>query len=140
MQKQKKFNKGLLFLLDLLSRKREELISPFLDKDPEVIGLSFKYERNQAGFDLVRMRYITLWIDKHFQLLKNNDIPEPIKQKALSLFSDLIGWSSSQMDNADIKHNLLSTKVKVIDELLHYEDANIAQRNELIFSYEISMR
>lgn len=136
MQKQKKFNNGLLFLLDLLSKKREELISPFLDKDPEVIGLSFKYERNQAGFDLVRIRYITLWIDKHFQILKKDDIPKPIKQKALSLFSDLIGLSSSQVDYTNIKHDLLLTKVRIIDELLHYEDANIEKRNKLIFSYE----
>lgn len=136
MQKQKKFNNGLLFLLDLLSKKREELISPFLDKDPEVIGLSFKYERNQAGFDLVRIRYITLWIDKHFQILKKDDIPKPIKQKALSLFSDLIGLSSSQVDYTNIKYDLLLTKVRIIDELLHYEDANIEKRNKLIFSYE----
>ena len=126
----------MLFLLDLLSKKREELISPFLDKDPEVIGLSFKYERNQAGFDLVRIRYITLWIDKHFQILKKDDIPKPIKQKALSLFSDLIGLSSSQVDYTNIKYDLLLTKVRIIDELLHYEDANIEKRNKLIFSYE----
>ena len=61
-----KSHSDLLYLLMLLSKKREDLLSPFLDNSiNEWIGLSFKYEGNQEAFNLVKERFVTLWIDSH---------------------------------------------------------------------------
>ncbi len=131
-----KSNKGLVYILAFLSKKREDLISPFLDKEPEWIGLSFKYERNQPAFDLVREKFITLWFDSHITQLMNDEIPEEIKMKALSLVSELMSARNTEMDDSDIKHSLLSTKLSVIKELLRNEDCISAKYNELRYAYE----
>lgn len=56
-----KSHSDLLYLLMLLSKKREDLLSPFLDNSlNEWIGLSFKYEGNQEAFNLVKERFVTL--------------------------------------------------------------------------------
>lgn len=126
----------LLYILTLFSKKREELVSPFLNKDYEWIGLSFKYERNQAAFDLVRERFITLWIDKHIIQIIEDDIPEQVRNKAMNLLFEYINTSKSGIDDSKIKHSLLETKLKVIQALLSTEDTNTKKLNELRFSYE----
>lgn len=137
MPRQKKLNNDLVYILGLLSKKREELISPFLAKEPEWIELSFKYEieRNQAAFDLVREAFITLWIDKHFPTILTDEIPDNVKRKALRVVSNLIDARKTEMDDSSIIHSLLSTKLSVIKELLRNEDSINAKFNKLRVSY-----
>ncbi len=126
----------LLYVRGLLSKEREELVSTFLEKDPELIGLTFKYETNQAAFDLVRERFATLWLDKHIQKLLEDDVSPSTRSKAMALISDLMKSSGSELDDSQIKHSLLKTKSDVIRELLKHEDSNSQKLNELKFSYE----
>lgn len=132
----KRSHDDLLYILTLLFKKREELISPFLDKDYEWIGLSFKYERNQAAFDLVRERFVTLWIDKHITKIIEDDIPEHVRNKAMDLLSEFMSTSNSELDDSKIKHSLLETKLKVLKTLLNAEYLNNQKLNELRYSYE----
>ena len=106
----KRSHDDLLYILTLLFTKSEELISPFLDKDYEWIGLSFKYERNQTAFDLVRECFVTLWIDKHITKITEDDIPEHVRNKAMDLLSEFMSTSNSELDDSKIKHSLLETK------------------------------
>lgn len=132
----KRSHDDLLYILTLLFKKREELTSPFLDKDYEWIGLSFKYERNQAAFDLVRERFVTLWIDKHITKIIEDDIPEHVRNKAMELLSEYMNTSNSELDDSKIKHSLLETKLKVLKSLLTVEELNHQKLNELRYSYE----
>ena len=125
-----------MFLLTFLSKKREELLIPFLDKEAEWIGLSFKYERNQPAFNLVRDRFTTLWVDKHFQEFLSNEINDAIRQKGLLIFSELLNAKSSNIDDSKIKRALLATKLQILQELLKQEDMNISRLNELQYSYD----
>lgn len=136
MLKQKKSNNDLLYIINLLSKKREEFISSFLYKDYELIGLTFKYEFNQAAFDLVRERFITLWIDKHIIQIMNDNIPVHVKKKAIALISSFMNTSSSKLDDTEIKHFLLKKKLDILHEMLKYEDLNTQKINKLKFSYD----
>ena len=136
---QKKSNDDLIYILNFLYKGRENLIFPFLDKDYELIGKTFKYERNRAAFDLVRSQFLTLWLDKHFIKLLEEKIPESIRLKILSLLFCLIDHKEKKdiiLDNSEIEHVLLSNKIKIIKEILNYEDNATAKYNELKFSYE----
>ena len=110
-----KSHSDLLYLLMLLSKKREDLLSPFLDNSiNEWIGLSFKYEGNQEAFNLVKERFVTLWIDSHITQIIEDDVPDNIRYKAMELFSEYMETSISEFDDTNIKHSLLETKLKVI--------------------------
>ena len=98
--------------------------------------MSFKYERNQAAFDLVRERFVTLWIDKHITKIIEDDIPEHVRNKAMDLLSEFMSTSNSELDDSKIKHSLLETKLKVLKTLLNAEDLNNQKLNELRYSYE----
>ena len=136
MHKQKKSNIEITYILYLLSRKREDRISPFLDNDYEWIGLSFKYEGNQAAFNLVRECYITLWLDKHIIQLFEDEISENVRNKVMALLSVFMETSESKFDDSMIKHTLLETRLNILKSILHTED-NMEQRlNELRYLYE----
>ena len=132
----KKSHDDLRYILTLLFKKRGELISPFLDKDYEWIGMSFKYERNQTAFDLVRECFFTLWIDKHITQIIEDDIPNHVRNKAMELLSEYIQTSNSKLDDSKIKHSILVTKLRVLRTLLNTEDENNKHLNELRYSYE----
>lgn len=136
MQRQKKSNSELIYALNLLSKKRGELISPFLDNDPEWFGLTFKYERNQSAFDLVCEKFTTLWIDKHFKQLIQDEIPESVRKKVLSLILILVDSNNQNIDDSSIKHSLLSTKLSIIEEILSNDDNMNIKYNKLKYSYE----
>ncbi|HBJ76334.1 MAG TPA: hypothetical protein DDY68_00220 [Porphyromonadaceae bacterium] len=131
-----KSHNDLLYILGLLSKKREELISPFLNKDPEWIGLSFKYERNQSAFNVVKESFVTLWIDKHITQIIEDDMPDDVKNKAMELLSQYMSNSHSSWNDTEIKHSLLGTKLNILKELLKHEDVNSQKLNELRYSYE----
>ena len=126
----------ILYLLHFLFKKREELISPFLDRNYELVGMTFKYERNQAAFNVVRERFITLWIDKHITQLIADDIPEHIRNRAMGLISEFILTSYSRIDHSKINHSIIETKLKALQILLDTEDLNEQKLNELRYSYE----
>lgn len=129
-------HEDILYLLSFFSKKREELISPFLDKACEWIGPTFKYERNQAAFDLVRESYVTLWIDRHFIQLNNDDVSDEIRNKALKMISTLLNAEESYIGDSQIKHSLLNTKIKVIQKLLLCEKESADKLNELKYAYD----
>ncbi len=125
----------LLYILDLLSSKRAELLTPFLEsKSNEWTNYSFIYEKKQIAFDLVRNCYTTLWIDKHFEQLNTDDQPNSVKKKALTLLSEFLHMKSSELDEAQLKHELLTSKLKTIKELLNYEDISTIQMNEFKYA------
>lgn len=134
MLKQKKSNDELLYIMNLLSKKREELISPFLCKDYKLIGQTFKYELNQAAFNLVRESFITLWIDKHIIQLMTDNIPAHVRKKAMILISSFT--PKSNLDDTEMKHSYLKKKLAILQEFLKYEDLKTQEINELRFSYD----
>jgi hypothetical protein len=117
-------------------KKREELVTSFLDKHVDIIGLTFKYETNQAAFDLVRDRFKSLWIDQHFLQILNDDISETTRKKIMSLLVNYLETNESTLNDSDIIHSLLQKKIEILGELISFEDNNIRKYNELKFSYE----
>lgn len=136
MLKQKKSNDELLYIINMFVKKREELITPFLEGHDELIGLTFKYERNQAAFDLVRDRFISLWIDQHFLQILNDDISESTRKKIMSLLVSYLKTNESALDDSDIMHSLLQKKIEILGKLISFEDNNTRKYNELKYSYE----
>ena len=150
MQKQRKSHNDIIYILNALFKKRVELIAPFLERINEWIALSFKYERNPSAFNIVRDRYVTLWIDTHFESLLNADLPESIRQKALSSISEIIEiinnpsksieLKSNSYESSSIKHKLLLTKITIINDILNLEDHNTKKLDELRHSYQKDKR
>lgn len=133
---QKKLNSETTYILGLLAKKREELISPFLDEDPQLIGRSFKYERNPAAFNLVRDCFFTLWVDRHIKQILEDDVSEQVRIKAMGLISELMNTFKSPLDDSTLKHELLKSQLRVIEDLLQREDTSQQNLNKLICSYE----
>jgi len=154
MQKQRKSHNDIIYILNALFKKRVELIAPFLERINEWIALSFKYELNPSAFSIVRDLYVTLWIDTHFESLLNADLPESIRQKALSSISEIIeiinnpsksielnsNINSNSYESASIKHKLLLTKITIINDILNLEDHNTKKLDELRHSYQKDKR
>lgn len=136
MQKQKKSYEELKYILQLLSKGRESLLSPFLGNMNEWICLSFKYERNSAAFNLVREKFKTLWIDEHLTQLIEDGCPYYVKRRCVECISALLGDKESLIDDSTMCHSLLTSKKSVINELLRFEDCNNEKLDELRFSYE----
>lgn len=131
----KKSNDDVVFLLNFFFKKREELLLPFLEKNAELIGKTFRYEGNQPAFDLVRSGFYTLWIDKHIQQISSKDFPDSLVSKALSLISAYIGRKSI-VNNPDIAHILLNEKMLIINQWLEIENRNMEKWNAIKYSYE----
>lgn len=136
MLTEKRSHNDLLYILTLFFKKRVELISPFLEKNYEWIGKSFKYERNQDAFDMVRECFLTIWIDKHITQIIEDDIPEHVRYKVMELLSEYMNTQNSELDDSKIKHSLLETKLKVLKTLLNADDLNNQKLNELRYSIE----
>jgi hypothetical protein len=134
MQKLRKSKDDTSYVLNFLFKKREELLLPFLNKDYKWIGLSFKYERNPAAFNLVREYYKTLWIDTHLLDILSNPKFDIVKLKILYNLLELIENKTFKLQNTQIAHTLLTSKLEVIGELLKHGDNK--RFNELKFSYE----
>ena len=126
----------ILFILAFLSKKRVDLISPFLDKSVEWIGPTFKYERNQPAFNLVREKFRTLWVDSHFQEFLNEDVNDDVKHNCLKIMSYLLYDEKATLGDAKFTHELLSNKIMILSELLTSEDIRTANLNEFKFSYD----
>lgn len=131
-----KSHDDIRYLLDFLFKKREELISPFLNKDAEWISKTFKYERNQAAFNLVRECFVTLWIDGHIVQIANDDFPDHLRKKTTELLS---GMATTFQGLEDIKtiHCLLERKHQIQKYLLKYDDYKTKSFNELKYSYDM---
>lgn len=123
-------------ILGLLRGRREELLSLFLEKDSELVGLSFKYEGSQAAFNLVRDYFYARWIDGHITSVMNGDMPDEAKRKALSLISELAGEKCSQQDDPAINHYLLRQRMRGLVGLLSIEDVAAIKRSEVEYSYD----
>ena len=137
MMNKKDSHSELMYILDLLSSKRTELLVPFLESDlNQWIAHSFKYENNQPAFNLLKDYYKTLWIDKHFEQLTIDEQPESVKKKALTILSEFLQSKSFELDDALIKHGLLTAKLKTVNELLKYEDISTNQMNEFKYACE----
>lgn len=126
----------VLYILSMLSKKRGELLSLFLERDPDMQRLSFKYEGNQSAFNIVKDYFYSLWVDSHFLQIINDEIAEDTKNKALAILSELIGEKSSLLDDSQLKHSLLQQRMKALGALLEFEDVASLRRNETEFSYE----
>lgn len=123
-------------ILGLLRGKREELLSLFLEKDSELVGLSFKYEGNQAAFNLVRDYFYARWISSSITNVMNGDMPDEVKRKALSLISELAGEKCSQQDDPAINHYLLQQRMRGLVKLLSIEDIAAIRRGEVEYSHD----
>lgn len=90
MYKQKKLNNELEYSLDLLKRKREDLVSLFIEQDVELLRKTFEYEKSPVAFDFVRSQFITQWIDEHFEQIADDDVSDDVKRNAVKVCSQLI--------------------------------------------------
>lgn len=126
----------MLRTLGALRDGRVALLSLFLEKDSELVGLSFKYEGNQAAFNLVRDYFYARWISSSITNVMNGDMPDEVKRKALSLISELAGEKCSQQDDPAINHYLLQQRMRGLVKLLSIEDIAAIRRGEVEYSYD----
>lgn len=137
MHKQKRLNKNLIYILKSLYIKRSKLIQPFLDKDPELIGKTFKYERNQSAFKLVREYYQTLWIDSHFSQISLDEISDNLKNEYLWIITN---WLSKVdrpcIQESSLQQKLLSDNIQILNEFLKQEDSMMIKLNKIKYAYE----
>ncbi len=141
MQKQKMSHEDITYILNSFFTKREELILPFREGTlNEWIALTITYEWNPSAFNLVRDRFVTLWIDTHFESFLNADLPKATQEKALKLVVSLIDninpknhleQINESIESSSIRHDLLLKKVSIIEKLLNHED-RIAKRLEVL--------
>ena len=123
MYKQKKLNNELEYSLDLLKRKREDLVSLFIKKDEELLRKTFEYEKSPAAFSLVRSQFITQWIDEHFEQITDDDISDEVRKSAVKVCSQLISEDKDKDSGiAEFKQAIVKEKLKVIQEFIATAD------------------
>lgn len=123
MYKQKKSNSELEYSLDLLKRKREDLVSLFIEQDVELLRKTFEYEKSPAAFSLVRSQFITQWINEHFEQITDDDIPDEVRKNAVKVCSQLISEDKDKDSGiAEFKQAIVKEKLKVIQEFIATAD------------------
>lgn len=123
MYKQKKSNSELEYSLDLLKRKREDLVSLFIKQDVELLRKTFEYEKSPAAFSLVRSQFITQWINEHFEQITDDDISDEIRKSAVKVCSQLISEDKDKDSGiAEFKQAIVKEKLKVIQEFIATAD------------------
>ncbi len=128
MYKQKKSNSELEYSLDLLKRKREDLVSLFIEQDVELLRKTFQYERSPAAFALIREQFITQWIDEHFEQITDDDISDEVRKSAVKVCSQLISEDKDcNSDIAEFKQTITKEKLSVLKEFI--ATADNANRN-----------
>lgn len=128
MYKQKKSNSELEYSLDLLKRKREDLVSLFIEQDVELLRKTFEYEKSPATFDFVRSQFITQWIDEHFEQIADDDVSDDVKRNAIKVCSQLISEDKDcNSDIAEFKQTITKDKLAALKEFI--ATADNANRN-----------
>lgn len=123
MYKQKKSNIALEYSLDLLKRKREDLVSLFIEQDVELLRKTFEYEKSPVAFSWVRDQFITQWIDEHFEQIIYDDISEEVRKSAVKVCSQLISEDKDKDSGiAEFKQAIVKEKLKVIQEFIATAD------------------
>ncbi len=128
MYKQKKSNNELEYSLDLLKRKREDLVSLFIEQDVELLRKTFEYEKSPVAFDFVRSQFITQWIDEHFEQIADDDVSDDVKRNAVKVCSQLISEDKDcNSDIAEFKQTITKDKLATLKEFI--ATADNANRN-----------
>ena len=123
MYKQKKSNSELEYSLDLLKRKREDLVSLFIEQDVELLRKTFEYEKSPVAFSLVRSQFITQWINEHFEQITDDDISDEVRKSAVKVCSQLISEDKDKDSGiAEFKQAIVKGKLKVIQEFIATAD------------------
>ena len=123
MYKQKKSNRELEYSLDLLKRKREDLVSLFIEQDVELLRKTFEYEKSPVAFSLVRSQFITQWINEHFEQITDDDISDEVRKSAVKVCSQLISEDKDKDSGiAEFKQAIVKEKLKVIQEFIATAD------------------
>lgn len=123
MYKQKKSNSELEYSLDLLKRKREDLVSLFIEQDVELLRKTFEYEKSPVAFSLVRSQFITQWINEHFEQIIDDDISDEVRKSAVKVCSQLISEDKDKDSGiAEFKQAIVKEKLKVIQEFIATAD------------------
>ena len=123
MYKQKKLNNELEYSLDLLKRKREDLVSLFIKKDEELLRKTFEYEKSPTAFSLVRSQFITQWINEHFEQITDDDISDEVRKSAVKVCSQLISEDKDKDSGiAEFKQAMVKEKLKIIQEFIATAD------------------
>lgn len=123
MYKQKKLNNELEYSLDLLKRKREDLVSLFIKKDEELLRKTFEYEKSPVAFSWVRSQFITQWIDEHFEKITDDDISNEVRKSAVKVCSQLISEDKDKDSViAEFKQAMVKEKLKIIQEFITTAD------------------
>ena len=123
MYKQKKSNSELEYSLDLLKRKREDLVSLFIEQDVELLRKTFEYEKSPVAFSLVRSQFITQWINEHFEQITDDDISDEVRKSAVKVCSQLISEDKDKDSGiAEFKQAIVKEKLKVIQEFIATAD------------------
>ena len=99
---------------DLLKRKREDLVSLFIEQDVELLRKTFEYEKSPVAFSLVRSQFITQWINEHFEQITDDDISDEVRKSAVKVCSQLISEDKDKDSGiAEFKQAILKEKLKV---------------------------
>ena len=107
---QKLSHNDLINLLEFFSKGRQEIVAPFTMKDYEWRELTFKYERNQEAFNIVRARHFAMWLDSQFIALQKVEVSDKAKEKAVRLLGSMLDSKVSDIDSSLLKHHLLIKK------------------------------
>ena len=124
-----------LYTLELLSKKRRELISSLFEEDYLWIDKTFESCNNSAAFGIVLEMYRTLWIDNHFKQVMEDDVPEDVKCEAYRILYELISTTISSYDNVSFAHSMLEKKMKALENLYRIDCASTQQIKIIEFSY-----
>lgn len=132
---QKLSHNDLINLLEFFSKGRQEIVAPFTMKDYEWRELTFKYERNQEAFNIVRARHFAMWLDSQFIALQKVEVSDKAKEKAVRLLGSMLDSKVSDIDSSLLKHHLLIKKMQIIQEFFNFEEKAFHNKIKLLATY-----
>ena len=95
-----------------MKRKREDLVSLFIEQDVELLRKTFEYEKSPVAFSLVRDQFITQWIDEHFEQIIDDDISDEVRKSAVKVCSQLISEDKNKDSGiAEFKQSITKDKL-----------------------------
>ena len=129
----------MMSALHVLKMARAKLLFDFKSKKHDVYLPMFKYENQPVLMDLAIENVFTSWVNCHFQLWDENYPHQPGK-----LFYSAIKLLIQQVANTDelsslnqgFYSNLISSKIRLLEELIQVGVRDSEKYNALLLEYE----
>ena len=130
---------SMMSTLHILNMARVKLVFDFTSKKLDVYLPMFKYENQPVLMDLAIENYFTSWLNYHFQLWNEN-----YPHQSGELFYNVIKLLIKQIANTDeinssnqgFYFKLISSKIRLLDELIQVGVRDTEKYNALLLDYE----